>query len=545
MKTSPYFEQVLFYGQSAANDQFFEDRSEDLFQLPGKESFVEIHDQLPWPQEAPNGSSFLNSQKRDDSMLSDDFSSVPSSPLDQCLYLDEGPPRYVEFPGLRWHTARDSQDLKQIAEETRNNFRICFIRQRHSHSRLLVTRELFEALMSELHVLPRFREFVLLFGAKHGENELEPPQLRFRRLQTGSTGLRRQSCPGFDIAYGLRYVELNGRDEEKPWSIRQTAIYHKYRADGRSSTWIMIAASRRTEICLDRYVRSCTDIAALNAFEIHVIVLDTALGNWRPYVIYLTERVAKQSENVLVASIDEDESSLQPLDVEERQKLKDLEDQIIDIISVLDATNDNIVSLLEKYKQFRRDFEEKTMSDIEFDTIEFALQERRKDVVSNRKKVETLHVKIKSTIELLSSLLDLGTGNSLKSLAEEARTENLNIRKLTAKGTRDAAAVKVLTIITLIYLPATVVSNFFSTQFVTQVRQDNGSNHVVVLQNAWLFAAISVPLTLITLCVWWLWAQVQARQMHPQAESLTPLKRVTASRVTVQESRPFNQLENS
>lgn len=116
MKTSPYFEQALFYGQSAATDQFFEDRSKDLFQLLGKESFVEIHDQLSWPQEAPNGSSFLDIKKRDDSILSDDFSSVPPSPLDQCLYLDEEPPRYVEVPGLRRQTARDSQDLKQIAE---------------------------------------------------------------------------------------------------------------------------------------------------------------------------------------------------------------------------------------------------------------------------------------------------------------------------------------------------------------------------------------------------------------------------------------------
>ena len=58
----------------------------------------------------------------------------------------------------------------------------------------------------------------------------------------------------------------------------------------------------------------------------------------------------------------------------------------------------------------------------------------------------------------LSNLLDLGNGYSLKQLAEEARKENLTMRKLTEKSTRDAAAVKVLTIITLIYLPATVVS---------------------------------------------------------------------------------------
>ena len=61
-----------------------------------------------------------------------------------------------------------------------------------------MTRELFETLMSEFHVLPRFKEFVLLFGAKFGEKELEPPQLRFRRLQPRATGSHDdQYCPGF------------------------------------------------------------------------------------------------------------------------------------------------------------------------------------------------------------------------------------------------------------------------------------------------------------------------------------------------------------
>jgi len=56
----------------------------------------------------------------------------------------------------------------------------------------------------------------------------------------------------------------------------------------------MIAASKRTKRSLDRYVRSCNNLASLNPFEIHVIVLDTALENWRPYIIALTERVMQQ-----------------------------------------------------------------------------------------------------------------------------------------------------------------------------------------------------------------------------------------------------------
>lgn len=36
--------------------------------------------------------------------------------------------------------------------------------------------------MSELRIFPRFREFVLLFGAKRRENEIGPPRMRFRPL---------------------------------------------------------------------------------------------------------------------------------------------------------------------------------------------------------------------------------------------------------------------------------------------------------------------------------------------------------------------------
>ena len=53
--------------------------------------------------------------------------------------------------------------------------------------------------------------------------------------------------------------------------------------------------------------------------------------------------------------------------------------------------------------------------------------------------------------------MDLGNGRSLESLGEEARTENFQIHELTKKSAQDAAAVKILTIMMLVYLPATVV----------------------------------------------------------------------------------------
>ncbi len=166
-------------------------------------------------------------------------------------------------------------------------------------SRLLVTRELFDAFMLHFQVLPQFWEYVLLFGAKIRENEMSPPQLRFRKLAVDETELRTRCSVGFGTGihhtmYGLRYAELNKRGGNRPWSIRQTAIYHQYTAVDKSSSWVMIAPSERIQSSLDLYVGSCTDLAALNPFEIHVLIVDSALANWRSYIIALTEQITHQ-----------------------------------------------------------------------------------------------------------------------------------------------------------------------------------------------------------------------------------------------------------
>jgi hypothetical protein len=179
----------------------------------------------------------------------------------------------------------------------------------------------------------------------------------------------------------------------------------------------------------------------MNPFEIHLILLDTALANWRPYMVALTELVNTLADRVVLASVDG-------------------KDKILDVKTVLDSTLDTVSSLIEKYTDLSRlEVSHRGINaELERDSIVFGLQEKCREVVLTRKKVDVLHAKIQGTMKLLSGLLDLGNGLALKDLAVEAKRENEAMRHLTEKGTRDAAALKVLTIITLIYLPATVVS---------------------------------------------------------------------------------------
>jgi len=59
--------------------------------------------------------------------------------------------------------------------------------------------------MSEFDVLPGFKNFVLLFGLKTGENELGPPQLHYRNLavNTSEPNLRHSAGFGNDLIPSL------------------------------------------------------------------------------------------------------------------------------------------------------------------------------------------------------------------------------------------------------------------------------------------------------------------------------------------------------
>ena len=99
-----------------------------------------------------------------------------------------------------------------------------------------------------------------------------------------------------ECAYGLKYVELNSRSSSSPWSIRQTAIYHQYayKHDRYFSTWLLVAPSKGTKQSVETYVKQSSDLSTLNPFEIHLLILDGSLANWRPYIVYLTEKITEQ-----------------------------------------------------------------------------------------------------------------------------------------------------------------------------------------------------------------------------------------------------------
>jgi hypothetical protein len=98
-----------------------------------------------------------------------------------------------------------------------------------------------------------------------------------------------------ECAYVLRYLELNHRgNEDLPWSLRQTAFYHRFDKSSSTSSWVYVALSLRAQARLDAYLKATGNVAVFNPFELHLLLLDTAMANWRPYLVHLAAQTNNQ-----------------------------------------------------------------------------------------------------------------------------------------------------------------------------------------------------------------------------------------------------------
>ena len=104
---------------------------------------------------------------------------------------------------------------------------------------------------------------------------------------------------------------------------------------------------------------------------------------------------------MLVADVDGKGEGL-PIEVQSRQQLKDLEDQIIDVLLILGSTYDTIMAFVRKYEEFCRIRNESAINlDESMDSIQLALQEKQREVEILQRKVKALHKKVNGTTSLV------------------------------------------------------------------------------------------------------------------------------------------------
>lgn len=239
MEGISYFERTLFYDRSSAADEFYERCADLIFEkdpsrtriearvqtidsatvcgekaqhekaahsknnahrLGEEQSSVDVYSR-PIPdsrspfftlgrQEAPGSNTTESKSYHDDISDQEDGCSIYSRASSTCLptavdqrQADSGPPLYPGPPRLDYVVVRPNE-IESFTAKTKNDFRLFYLKQRNSYSRLQVTKADFERLLRACHVFPRFNEYIIGFGSKISESEVCPPPLKFRPLYT-------------------------------------------------------------------------------------------------------------------------------------------------------------------------------------------------------------------------------------------------------------------------------------------------------------------------------------------------------------------------
>jgi hypothetical protein len=415
---------------------------------------------------------------------------------------------------------RSPEQLTEYQRLTKG-FRAYFIWQRISYGPLLVTANLFDQLLSIESIPAQLRDYIIFYGRRVREVEVVPPILKFRPLLWSQTN---GQSAGHECMYGMRFFELNGRgsvqEPSTQWSLRQSIVYSRSCSDMETTTWLFVTISPIVQKRLDAYVTGSERADLANPFEIHLIILQTIISNWRFFLIALSTEIDEEATQIAGTSFN-NAGPVNLFDSNRRQHLVYLEETVSRAVAVAKATSATVEAL--SFHHYNDATEYYGSSSAAPAIIEAGLIEQNRTLSSTIACLDTMRAKIQASSVLLSSLLDQSSGHALETLGQESRAESMEMRvlsermhKLTEKATQDAAAVKVLTIMTLIYLPATVVSNFFSTSFVvTESSSNGGSGHISVLGDWWIFVVVTLPLTAITLYVWWTWSRIKTHGKYP------------------------------
>lgn len=111
-----------------------------------------------------------------------------------------------------------------------------------------------------------------------------------------------------------------------------------------------------------------------------------------------------QADRVIAASVDNN-SLIRITEFTERQRLKQIEDNILDLLVVLDSTLDTVCSLIEKYNYGATQEVLGRPSGVvpDDDAILRGLNEKRRDVLLYRSRVEAIRAKVQGTSNLVSA----------------------------------------------------------------------------------------------------------------------------------------------
>ncbi|KAK4451108.1 hypothetical protein QBC34DRAFT_58067 [Podospora aff. communis PSN243] len=410
--------------------------------------------------------------------------------------------------------------------------RFVFLESASSVAPIETTASALKRVLSYYQVMPYFPDFLYSFGPRNSDERESAGFSSFRTETTlqnvkpaldmpalKRSGRRFQFCATFKGISSVLFDNGHGSKTET-WRIRSAVIYHQFDIQYGTQLWIIGDPLQSIHGIVREHIHEQKDHAArfntpLQSFKTSLEMLlhysQWATEDWRWRVQFSEEEIHKSTQHYVIINPDRDVR----WDRNGMLVIQNLIEHLTDTVTCIESN----IAIMNRLQSFYKDlvdnpaWPQNEISEYKWAVREFASQlgEHIYDLSMQLKRANIALQIGKDRKEIL--IQHLAAQNAAK---QEDYTQIMYRQQ--HKTSLDAVAMKVITVITLVYLPMTFVSTFFSTDVVKYQPEDDSSNStgmqsetskervsVLALER---FFTISIPLMLLTfLCAfgWYRW----------------------------------------
>ncbi|KAK6541556.1 hypothetical protein TWF694_007362 [Orbilia ellipsospora] len=350
---------------------------------------------------------------------------------------------------------------------------------KNSWSRLLVPEEIIRKIFANYLIKPKLLSILITFGEKiktteesllsYFDNiqELNP----FRTMHSGdASAYTYGELNGYEIGYNIKYVARHNRTLPKdPFVVRQTGVYQKFNPQDKRTIWVLIHAAsglkERLKSIFAKFNQRPRDFAL--QLEIHLTILTYCGDNWRPYITYL-ENFAEDliDRGFYSQAIEQPGIGSLQAETSDVRELHFLSDKLRRLVQLVDLD----IHLGYKFLQFvRRLIVAWSRTEAEpnprLNELVVGVEDYLLGLEVSKSRIVSLFDRVKEILTLVRQVLDFRNEESnrnislnLKTLVAASVEENMHMRYIAEKGAKDTKLVKIITIITAVFFPATFVA---------------------------------------------------------------------------------------
>ncbi|KAL4888298.1 hypothetical protein BDV59DRAFT_211209 [Aspergillus ambiguus] len=387
-----------------------------------------------------------------------------------------------------------------IANTPKPDTRIVSICCRNSVRPLGITEQALLKLMGLYDIDPSFFDLALSFGY--------PPQIS--DAGHGGMTVKQRNSGAYDMHYLFTYAEDDNKGGAVAWKIRQVCVFQRYDPSESGNLWILLHARPQSKIQRQiEYTLSTTPTALLGSWSsMHLLVLSTYLGGWRWCIRNIGDEIEKTVDIVLYLDPSDPRTGNQEGGRFQLLKKQYLDDRLVPLTARLGTA----LTTLRQLGRLNSSFHSRGFSsDEEFQSLAGDLMRYINTLEGHLESVKVLERKVRSIADLLAVVLTVENQAVSIGINNKMLGVNNELVKLTSKSLDDNATVRTITLLTLIYLPASFVATFFGMNFF-----DYGGGEFEMSHRLWIFFAVAIPLTIFTVGSWY-WLSRRRKRLEPWA----------------------------